>query len=256
MRDLIARAHHLSARIRPDGPDGRRPGHRPVLSTVEPSGWFATFPYGVVVTFGLDAETEERVLAQLGPRLDDPSPHPETETARIRVSGSHDGVVDDAIEVVDLDPQRLLIVAEVLARSVVLADLEARVGQAFDRMDPLTRRLSAGRRPSSRERDLLAQIGGALLTRIRTLGRVEVGEKPELLWDHPGLEPLFGRLSAEYELVERDRALTRKIDLVSDVSGTLFDLLQSRQMLRVEWYIVILILFDIVFSLWQWARGL
>lgn len=251
MHTLSARAHHLAAHLRPTPSDGRRPGSgRPFLSPVDGGGWVATFSYGVAVTFGLDDEAETRVLAGLAPQLESPSPRPEVETALIRITGTHDGVGPDAIELLDLDPHRILVVAEVLARSVVLADLEAQVGHAFDRVDPLTRRLSAGLRPDGRERDLLAQIGGALMTRMRTLGRVEVGEKPELLWDHPDLEPLFARLSAEYDLVERDRALTRKIDLVSDVSGTLFDLLQSRQMLRVEWYIVILILFDIVLTLW------
>jgi len=42
------------------------------------------------------------------------------------------------------------------------------------------------------------------------VGRAEISEKPELLWDHPGLEGLFVRLQDEFEIRERHQSLERR----------------------------------------------
>jgi uncharacterized Rmd1/YagE family protein len=83
------------------------------------------------------------------------------------------------------------------------------------------------------------------------VGRVEVGEKPDVLWELPGLNRLFARLEDEYELQERRTALERKLDLISRTVETLVDLLQNKRALRVEWYIVALIVFEIILTLYQ-----
>lgn len=88
------------------------------------------------------------------------------------------------------------------------------------------------------------------------VGRGEVGDKPELLWERPDLERLFLNLEAEYEIRERQLALERKLTLINDTAGTLLDLLQSKRSLRVEWYIVILIVVEIALTLYElFVRG-
>jgi uncharacterized Rmd1/YagE family protein len=83
------------------------------------------------------------------------------------------------------------------------------------------------------------------------VGRVEVGEKPDVLWDLPGLNRLFSRLEDEYELAARRLALDRKLGLISRTVETQVDLLQNKRALRVEWYIVVLIVIEIFLTLYQ-----
>jgi required for meiotic nuclear division protein 1 len=73
------------------------------------------------------------------------------------------------------------------------------------------------------------------------VGRVETGEKPGLLWEHPELERLSARLADEYELQDRDRALDRKLDVISRTVETLLEPVQTRSSIRVEWCIVLLL---------------
>jgi len=80
--------------------------------------------------------------------------------------------------------------------------------------------------------------------------RAEVGEKPEVLWENPELERLYPRLAEEYELRERHLALERKLDLIARTAQTLLDLLQHQRSLRVEWYIVVLILVEILLTVY------
>jgi len=83
------------------------------------------------------------------------------------------------------------------------------------------------------------------------VGRVEIAEKPDVLWDHPELERLYARLEDEYELVERSRAMERKLALINETVGTLIDLVQNQRSVRLEWYIIGLIGIEILLSLYQ-----
>jgi required for meiotic nuclear division protein 1 len=78
------------------------------------------------------------------------------------------------------------------------------------------------------------------------VGRVEVEEKPDVLWDHPELERLYARLEDEYELVERSRAMERKLALISETASTLIEQ---------EWYIIGLIGLELLLSLYGLVSG-
>ncbi len=132
----------------------------------------------------------------------------------------------------------------------MLSHYEERVAAVFDRVEALAVQLREATVPAS-SRELLRQIGETLLIRTRMVGRVEVSEKPEITWDDPELDRLYGRLALEYELADRDRALTRELALVSDVAGTYLELLDTRKSVRLEWYIIILIAIEIVLFLWD-----
>jgi len=80
-----------------------------------------------------------------------------------------------------------------------------------------------------------------LLIQHRTVGRAEVGDKPDILWERTDLERLFQRLDAEYELGERRQALQLKLELIGDTAQTLLDLLQNRRSLRVEWLSIVIL---------------
>lgn len=88
------------------------------------------------------------------------------------------------------------------------------------------------------------------------VGRAAVTEKPDLLWEHSELEGFYLMLENDFELVERDTALVRKINLVSRTAQTALELLHARRSLRVEWYIVILIVVEIFLTLFDlFVRG-
>ena len=56
------------------------------------------------------------------------------------------------------------------------------------------------------------------------------------------------RLAEEYELRDRDRAVDRKLDIVSRTVETLLGLVQTRSSMRVEWYIVLLIIAELLLT--------
>jgi uncharacterized Rmd1/YagE family protein len=225
----------------------------PTTIRVGETGFAVLHRYGVVVLFAVPPDDEARLLDELAEQSQGRLRTLESEEARIVVDPAmQDGVgADGQIQLKDLAPERLQTVADVLAKSTVLDFHETRMAAAFDRVEPLTVALQRGRRLREETRELLRHIGDVLITEHRMVGRVEVSESPEVLWEHPELERLYLRLAQEYELRERDGALTRKLDLILRTVSTVLDITQNRRSLRVEWYIVILIVVEILLTLYE-----
>src|SRR3569623_90273 len=222
----------------------------PLMISAGEQGYAELFRYGAVVLFNVSPVEEMSILHHLRPLLRDPFETPDTEVTEITVDPDKDERVDNNIIIVkDTSPERLQVVADIFAKSVVLDHYEQRVAGAFDRIEPLADHLQRHGRTEYRDTELLRHIGGTLLIQHTTVGRVEVGEKPEILWERPDLERLYVRLEDEYELRERHVALERKLDLLSRTAETLLNLMQHKRSLRVEWYIVILIMAEIALSL-------
>jgi uncharacterized Rmd1/YagE family protein len=99
--------------------------------------------------------------------------------------------------------------------------------------------------------ELLKHIGGSLLSMHKMIGRVQISEKPDVLWNHPHLEGLYYRLQDEYELMERHIAVEQKLELISRTAQTVLDLLEHKHSIRLEWYVIILILIEIILSLYE-----
>ncbi|MBI5041156.1 MAG: RMD1 family protein [Gammaproteobacteria bacterium] len=251
---IQARALFVGERIDVRAFEGaERVAESPLLVRAGSRGCAALFRYGAVVLFEMQPLEQVSFLGQLAPLVSGAIAQPESEDVELTVSAGGDERVDPSggISLTDTSVERLQLVAEVLAKSVVLAHYERQVAKVFDSIEPLAAGLRQAGRVGSQARELLRQIGDVLMVEHKMVGRVEVAEKPDLLWDHPLLERFYARLVDEYELTERHRALDQKLELIARTAETVLDLLQHRRSLRVEWYIVILIVVEIFLSLYE-----
>lgn len=256
-QQLAARARYLSHRLDTKGFEkGRQLATSPLVVGVG-GGAAVLFRYGVVVLFGLDADEELAFLEDIKRIAIEPFEHYESEEISLCLSSAMTEKTGDCMPLDEFNIPRMQVVASVLAKSVTLAHYEKELSQTFDRIEPLANSLQHGGSLKHNGRELLAHIGDVLMIQGRMVGRVEISEKPDLLWEESQYERLYLRMAEEYELVERHRALERKLDLVSKTAGTLLDLLQDRRTLRVEWYIVILIVVEILLTVYElWIRPL
>jgi uncharacterized Rmd1/YagE family protein len=223
----------------------------PLLVALDGGGAAAISRYGVVVFFQASPLDESSLIEGLLPLVSQPTRRTESESLSLRIEPQGDERIENGtLYLRELSVERLQLVAWVLSRSVVLGVYESRISESFDRVEPFALELQTHGRGGRKMKALLEQIGSVLLTEHKLVGRVEVREKPDLLWEHPELDPLFLRLQAEFELNERFAALDRKLDLLSRTVSTVLNLLHNRRSLRVEWYIVFLILFEIILSLY------
>ncbi|HTN93193.1 MAG TPA: RMD1 family protein [Gallionella sp.] len=223
----------------------------PLTLEVDHSGGIAVlFRYGVVVLFGVNKMDEVRFVESLKPLLTNSYPTPETEELRINSGKDSIGVQSGAISLDSISLEKLQVIADALSKNLVLTLYEKKVAEEFDKIEPLAQQLALHGRVRGGSKNLLSKIGSMLLIEHRMVGRAEIGDKPETLWDFPHLGGLYASLEDEFELKERQSALDRKLGLISDTAQTLADVWDNKQLHKLEWYVIGLIVFEIFISLY------
>jgi uncharacterized Rmd1/YagE family protein len=182
-----------------------------------------------------------------------PYTSPEIEELEIHCGNASQGVQSGAVSLDEASLEKLQIIADALSKNLVLSLYEKKVAGEFDKIEPLAQELATHGKVSADSKTLLSKIGYMLLIEHRMVGRAEIGDKPEILWDFPHLGGLYASLEDEFELQERQAALDRKLGLISDTAQTLADVWDNKQLHKLEWYVIALILFEIVLSLYEMA---
>ena len=253
-----ARALLLGARLDLRAwPEAEILARMPLTVQLPGGGAAVLFRYGVAVLFGVAPEAEKALRERLAPLMEHRYRSPEVEEVEVRVDagGAEGPQKEGALVVHSASLERLQLVADALSKSLLLGHYETRLATDFDRIEPLALQLERRGRIRGGTRDHLKRVGALLLIEHRMLGRAEIGDKPELLWEHPELERLYALLEAEYELSERLDALEKKLDLADRTVRTLVELLNAKHALRVEWMIVALIVLEILLTLYDlWLR--
>jgi uncharacterized Rmd1/YagE family protein len=215
-------------------------------------GVVALFRYGVAVLVGMSPLEEDEVIRRLDGRIVAPVRTREEETVHIEIAPDKDEQLSSGVIVLKaLTIEHIVLIADALATSVVLAHDEKNVATVFDVIQPIAQALAEhGRTPGGR-RAILKHIGNALLVQHRVSGLVAVAEKPDVLWERPVLERFYARLEDEYELKERADFLTRKLTVISDSAKAFADIIDTERSLRLELIIVALIAVEIVIAGFQ-----
>jgi required for meiotic nuclear division protein 1 len=253
-----ARAFFVADRLNTSGLErGDVLATTPLTFRVNENGVAVLFRYGVVVLIGLNALEEEEFLRGLQSRMTRPFARRDEEIAAIELAADKEDQIPPGGPVClqSLSQERLILVAEVLAKSVVLARHEREVAAVFDTTEPFARELAQSGRMRGGRRAILQHIGNALSVRHRVTGPVEVSDKPDILWDKPHLERLYSRLEDEYELKERAESLNSKLAVIAESAQVLTDIIDTRRSLRLEMIIVLLILFEVIVTVYQLATG-
>ena len=214
------------------------------------SGIVVLFRFGVAVLFGMSPLQEEELIHNLVGRIIAPYESRDQETAQIQLSSVGDDQIlpTGVITLRRLTTEHVLLIADALATTVILAHDERSVSAVFGKIEPLARRLAEIGRTPARRGKIVRLIGNALLVQQRISGLVAVEEKPDVLWERPALERFYARLEDEYELKARAGILTRKLSVVSDSAKVLSDLIDTKRSLWLEMVIVVLIGLSIVIA--------
>jgi uncharacterized Rmd1/YagE family protein len=251
---LTARALQLGERIDLKGLEREDAFSKSPLAFKTGSGGIAVlFKSGTAVFTGLNPVEEDELVRSLAPRITGPLAEHETETAKLILKAEEEELVGPtgALQLRAFDHNRLLLVAAALGMSASLSWDEKRIAQAFDRISPVAESLKQRKLPGGARSAILEQIGEALSIQHRLAGRADLDDKPDVLWDHPALERFWVKLVDEYDLTQRSRALGRKLDVIRETADTLTELMSTRTSHRLEWYIIALIMIEIVLGLYD-----
>ncbi|PJA97161.1 MAG: hypothetical protein CO129_02710 [Ignavibacteriales bacterium CG_4_9_14_3_um_filter_34_10] len=224
----------------------------PMIFEVNKFSYAAVFKYGVVVLFDVAPLDEVSFLSKLGKLVFQKSSLPEIDNVEVILSeDGNEGIMGNSIILKKFDLPKIQLIAELFAKNVVLSYYERSVSSSFDSIEPLAENLQKKSTLSYNSKELIKHIGETLLQMHKMVARVEVSEKPDILWENQDLERFYAKLEDEYEIKERHQAIERKVELISRTAETALNLLQAQRSLRVEWYVVALIVVEILFSIYD-----
>jgi uncharacterized Rmd1/YagE family protein len=111
----------------------------PLAVDISDGGVAVVFRYGAVVLFGTATPAMGKFVASLMPLVAGALPVPERDDVRLLVRPDADQHVDLAgnIFLREKTTERLQLVADILAKSLVLSHYETRIAENFDRIEPL-----------------------------------------------------------------------------------------------------------------------
>src|SRR5262249_13139602 len=142
--EISAHALQIGDRINTAGFEGEILSATPLAVRVGASGLAVVFRYGVAVLLGLTADQEAEFLERLLPRTLGRITSREEEWAKIQIAkeGGEPIPAGGPILVRDMSLERLLVVSDALAKSVVLGRDEREVANVFDTIEPIARELA------------------------------------------------------------------------------------------------------------------
>ena len=213
---------------------------------IEPEGGLYVFPFGAVVAYDLPPERRESELARLfrmGPKLT-------TQVIREDYAVLEDpafstGILEGTLKVDKLTPARAGIVSLIVAQSAAMEYYERIVDRLSLRAGSFVDRLEARGTVPMRTRQLMRFIGEAISTRSEVLQVLHLFDKPDAAWDDPEMDRIYGDLRAEFDLVDRYRALELKLRAVQEALELLAQVAQDRRVMWLEVVVVILILLEV-----------
>ncbi len=214
------------------------------------------FDFGAVVFIGIDPPQRDRFIKDILDRVG-PEPHaPLTEEYLLEVgSGGASHVKFDRVVMHEPTLPALKLVSLLLAQSVAMDYYNEDVQEIQQRSDDITFSMRTAGRLPGRVGDLVRFIGTCMETKNDIIATLALFDKPDATWDDAELDRLYNALRAELEIDDRFRALESKLRMIQENLVLLVDLSQHRSTWRLEMTVVVLIMFEVLISLWQLANG-
>jgi uncharacterized Rmd1/YagE family protein len=238
--------------LAPAYPDSKRTAHE-LRFSCERGGEVFIYPFGAIVFYDVPKVAREAELALLGrarPGLTFPAAV--TEEFSARVDPAAEPQVEDGVLTLErMTAQRASVIALIVAQSAAMEYYERIVEEMFEKTDRLVERLERRGTVTLVTRPLHRFIGSAVGTRLEVLSVLHLLDKPDEAWDDPGIDRIYDRLRAEFDLRDRHEALEMKLRSVQESLELVLDAARDRRLVLLESAIVVLIVFEIVLSLFR-----
>jgi uncharacterized Rmd1/YagE family protein len=223
----------------------------PSMVKLGDGGIAAIFRYGAIVLFNASEDEQARLLQAIGAHSSGFGELGGEEVAVVDVDpAEQEGPSGQVIKIKNADRLRLQLIAEVMAKATMLSFQERQAARDFDRSEPLARDLAEDGKFSAKPSELLKAVGSMLLAESRLNGRAGVLDRPDLLWDNPGLSGLYARLEGDYELEDRAITLDRKLTTLSHTAETLVETMRYHSSHRLEIAILLLIFVELCLAVY------
>jgi len=221
----------------------------------EENEFVCVYGYGVMIFFGFesDARIAEIVNMVMGADGEDPAEiddeiEIEPDRHEIIIDPSQPETVEfDFVRIHDFDIEKLLLISDVAAQSIMLDYLDERVETILVQFEQIHAKLARTGRLSVRTRKIMQMIGRNSTIIHFIIGKLSFLDKPDITWEEKEYETLFMKMRREFDLDDRFRALKFRLEFVKDSSVLVLDMLATRRSELLEITIIVLIAVEVLY---------
>ncbi|ATX82105.1 Uncharacterized protein, Rmd1/YagE family [Mariprofundus ferrinatatus] len=220
--------------------------YRNAIHLDENSGDVFMFDYGVVVFWGMDHDSEQRLLSQLTPFLNGTLQVPISDfftyeidpeaTARIR---------SDHITLNDDDVMVKLAISHGIAQSLKLSELEAYAEKTIEDTSYIPRNMAESGSSRMGRKEIARMRGQLFLVESDILLHHALLDTPEFFWEYPELEEHYRRMASYLDTTPRVEVLSKKLQIIHEMFDMLADEQKHKHSSMLEWIIIWLIAIEI-----------
>src|SRR3989344_2663816 len=205
--------------------------------------------FGAVTFWNVSQRLRKEFLKEIIPFVKNKKTnYPYDEETKVFIGGEVEKITFDTVYLTKLEPSEIKIISYVLSQSVALERYEDEIEANLSEIGVIVENLKSPGRAMLNERGLLKQIGNVLSVKQTAVAHLSLFDKPEEVWESPGLESLYNRMNFEYELQDRFDILDEKIKYLSDISQMLMNFLAEKRNAFLETIIILLFVVDL--GLW------
>lgn len=162
---------------------------------------------------------------------------------------------NDFIITTEYGSYQMEILSIVLAKSVALEKIENDIEDLLDEIEVVIQAMQKGRLSARDEK--IALISARILSfKYNTISSIMILDKPDITWNNEKAEALYSTMSHLFELDERFNKVQMKAETLMDIVQVFTTFTQHKKANTLEIMIIALILFEIVFSLFQFFLGI
>jgi required for meiotic nuclear division protein 1 len=210
------------------------------------------YPFGAVVFHGVPEAERKTWIDDLRAARPGLTRQVVSESFTVREEpGVRTDIVDGALQVEKLTSGRAAVIALITAQSAAMEYYEKLVDDLFSRTAALAEPLEKRGTVSVRTTKLHRFIGEAINSRNEVLSVLYLLDKPDQTWDDPEIDRIYDDLRAEFDLVDRYQALESKLNGVQSALELVLDVARERRMWLLEVSIALLILVELVLSIFR-----
>lgn len=157
----------------------------------------------------------------------------------------------EEVKVKQLTLERVDLIAEVMAQSVAIDAADHEVEHMFQQFSGYTTALEQHGRMIAPTKTMLKLIGKNYGIIESNVTRLSLLDQPDITWESPELEYLFGSMRSMFELDDRFKALNFKLELIKSHSSLFLDVIGARRIEKLEVIIIVLIAVEILLFLYE-----
>ena len=226
-----------------------------ILKDVE-NKWVYVYHFGSLVFINLEYHEIQDVIKYLkntDKNLKNNTPNEYIDEYRLEVDPEYEyALYSELMTSNELLPYHLDILSLVLAKSTALRKIEIDIDKLLDNIEDVMNLLDNGKFNMSDEQ--LAKTSAKVLRfKFNTLSYLMLLDKPRSAWDNEDIDVFFMEVHNLFDLKDRYQKISHKTEILQDITSVFSTLTHEKRGTKLEIMVIILILFELLISVFELA---